>query len=53
MFQCTECHLTKIELGIRFQQPYLIKSLYFLTLTIYFSYLDQVLPPIAVLPFIY
>ena len=31
----------------------LIKSLYFLLLTIYLRYLDQVLLPIAVVPFIY
>ena len=30
-----------------------IKSLYFLILTIYFSYFDQVLLPTAVVPFIY
>ena len=45
MFQCTECYLTKTELGIRFQQPSLIKTLYFLILTIYLSNLDQVLLP--------
>ena len=44
MFQCIECYLTKTGPGIRFQQPSLIKSLYFLlTLTNLFSYLDQVL----------
>ena len=37
MFRCIECYRTKTEPGIRFQQPSLIKSLYFL---IYFSYLD-------------
>ena len=45
MFQCTECYLTKTELGIRFQQPSLMKTLYFLILTIYLSNLDQVLLP--------
>ena len=34
-------------------QPTLIESLYFLILNIYFSCLDQVLLPIAVVPFIY
>ena len=53
MSWCIECYLTKTELGIRFQQPALIRSLYFLILTIYLSYLDQVLLPIAVMPFIY
>ena len=53
MFRCIECYVPKTELGIRFQQLTLIRSLYFLILTIYLSYLDQVLPPIAVMPFIY
>ena len=30
MFQCIEFYLTKTEPGIRFQQPFLIKSLYLL-----------------------
>ena len=53
MFRCIDCYLTKTELGIQFQQPALIRSLYFLILTVYLSYLDQVLLPIAVMPFIY
>ena len=52
MFRCFECYLTKRELGIRFQQPSLIRSLYFLILTVYLSYLDQFLLPVAVMPFI-
>ena len=40
MFQCVQCYLPKTELGIRFQQPFssllkLIRSLYFLILTVY------------------
>ena len=42
MFQCIECYL-KEEVGIRFQLPSLIRSLYFLILTVYLSYFDQVL----------
>ena len=53
MFQCIEFYLTKTEPGIRFQKPFLIKSLYLLIETIYFSYFDQVLLPTAVVPFIY
>ena len=52
-YQYIVCYLTKIEPGIRFQQPSLIKQLYFLILNIQFSYLDQVLVPIALVPFIY
>ena len=49
MFQCIECYLTKAE----FQYASLIRSLYFLILTVYSSYLDQVLIPIVVIPFTY
>ena len=52
MFQCIAV-LSDTEPGIRFLQPTLIESLYFLILTIYLSYLDQVLLPIAVMPFMY
>ena len=45
---------TKTQPGIRFSSLFiLIKSRYFLILTIYLSYLDHVLLPIAVVPFIY
>ena len=53
MFKCTECYLTKTELRIRFQQASFSRSLYFLILTVYSSYLDEVLLPTAVMPFIY
>ena len=52
-FRCIEYYLTKTELGIRFQQPSLIRSVYFLILTVYLNCLDQFLLPIAVIPFIY
>ena len=53
MFQCIKCFLTQTEVGIRFQKPSLIRSLYFLILTVYLSYVDQVLLPKAVMPFLY
>ena len=43
MFQCIECYLKEEVIGIRFQLPSLIRSLYFLILTVYLSYFDQVL----------
>ena len=39
------------ETEIRFQWPSLIRSLYFLIFTVYLSYSEQVLLPIAVMPF--
>ena len=48
MSRCIEYYL-----GIQFQQPSLMRSLYFLILTVYLSYLGQVLLHTAIMPFIY